>query len=338
MKKVLKQFVQYIGGNNLCLNLFRFLNRKRLIIIYYHRVIKKEDLVNITSKNLCVDTKSFENQMRFLSQFNNPISEKEIILVIEGKSKIPKYSVWVTFDDGFKDNYLYAYPILKKYKIPATFFLTTGFINKQAIPCEDYIEKAIRISNLKEINFNFNKKEYKFSLDTEEHKNNTIESLLTGMKDKNTSKDRYLKELIKAFGIQVGDVADLFMSWNEIKELSDNGFSIGAHTVNHKILSALSEQEVTKEISESKNEIEKKVGVNVFSFAYPRGKGTDFDDETCFPILQSCGFKLGVTTIGGSNNLVFNKNYFNLKRMGISYGDSLNFFKLKVGTGSFWQI
>lgn len=267
MKTIIKQTVGYAIGNKFCSSVFRFINRKKLNIIYYHRVIKNGDFVNSASMHLCVDYESFEKQMKFLSQFYNPVGERDIISAMEGKSKIPEYPVWVTFDDGYKDNYTYAYPVFKRYRIPATFFITTGFINKQVLPYED----------------------------------------------------------------------DLFMNWEEIQEMSNHGFAIGAHTVNHNILSTLSVQEIEKEISESKYEIETKLGKEVFSFAYPRGKRTDFVGDICFPVLQSCGFKLGVTTIGGTNSLVSEKNRFTLKRMGVSYEDTLDFFKIKVSAGSFWQ-
>lgn len=298
MRKIVERIIEYILGNKLCFNLLRFINKKKLIIIYYHRVIKKEDLVNISAKENCVEIESFEKQIKFISHFYNPMSEKDITLAMEGKGKIPEYPVWLTFDDGYKDNYENAYPIFKKYKVPATFFITTGFINKQIIPCDYNIH----------------------------------------MKDNNIKKNIHLKEQIDSFKIPLGDISDIFMSWDEIQEMSNNGFSIGAHTITHKILSTLSKEEIIKEILESKNELEKKLGVTVFSFAYPRGKKTDFNFETMFPILQSCGFKLGVTTIGGYNNWVLDKNCFNLKRMGVGYEDTLNFFKVKVSTGSFWQL
>lgn len=267
MKTILKRTTGYAAGNKFCCNIFRLINRKKLNILYYHRVIKKGDFVNSASMHLCVDYESFEKQMKFLSQCYNPVSEADIISAMEGRVKMPEYPVWVTFDDGYKDNYTYAYPIFKKYRIPATFFITTGFINKKVFTYED----------------------------------------------------------------------DLFMNWEEIQEMSNHGFAIGAHTISHRILSTLSRQEIEKEISGSKYEIESKLGKDVLSFAYPRGKNTDFADGTCFPVLQSCGFKLGVTTIGGANAQVSEKNRFKLKRIGVSYEDTLDFFRLKVSAGSFWQ-
>ena len=127
------------------------------------------------------------------------------------------------------------------------------------------------------------------------------------------------------------------MNWDEIRQMSDNGFAIGAHTVSHRILSILNEDEIMQEISESKYEIEKILGKKVFSFAYPRGKKSDYNPDACFTVLRNYDFKLGVTTVGGNNNLDANQDYFNLRRMGFSYDDTLNFFKFKVNTGCFWQ-
>ncbi len=183
--------------------------------------------------------------------------------------KLPEYSVWITFDDGFSDNYTNACPILKKYEIPAIIFITTGYINKRVNPYRN--------------------------------------------------------------------INNLFMSWEEITELGKNGISIGAHTVNHKILSSLTKEEIEIEISESKNEIETRLGKKVFSFAYPVGRNQHYHSEKCIPVLQENGFKLAVTTIGGFNNIKRYGVYFNLRRMGISYEDTLNFFRLKVALGSFWQ-
>lgn len=336
MKNKLKKFIGTVMGNNFIFNLLRYTNREKLLILYYHRITKKEDLVNIKLKDMCTDIGSFETQMKFLSQSYNPIGEKEILSAIEGTTKIPRYSVWVTFDDGYKDNYTNAYPILKKYKIPATFFITTGFINKQAIPCEDYIAKAIRMTHVNELKLVLNKTEHKFYLNTEESKNQVIRSLWKILDDGSISRDKYLKDLFDSFKIGFEDIPDLFMNWNEIKEISNNGFYIGGHTVRHKIMSTLSKEEVAREIIDSKDEIEKQLGKKIFSFAYPSGKGADCNLETCFPILETCGFKLGVTTIRGVNSLTPKRNYFNLKRMGVSYEDTLNFFKVKVSLAGSW--
>ncbi len=273
VKKYIKRLFGIIFGK-LFFRLFRFVNRKRLTIIYYHRVVEKEDLPKIHYGNMCIDRFSFEGQMKFLRDFYNPVGEKEIAAFKTGK-KLPENPVWVTFDDGYKDNFEKAYPILKKYKIPATFFVTTGFINRQIVPPEG---RAVK-----------------------------------------------------------NDIANLFMNWDEVKDMADNGLCIGCHTVSHKILASLSKDDVINEISRSKDEIEKRIARKVISFAYPRGKRRDCNLSAAIPVLKDSGFLVAVTTIGGNNSLNFDKAQFELKRIGVSHDDTLDFFKFKVATSSFWQ-
>jgi peptidoglycan/xylan/chitin deacetylase (PgdA/CDA1 family) len=269
MKKNLKKFIGFLLGSNFSFKLFRFINRKKLLILYYHRIVKKDELINVQNINMYIDIGNFYSQMKFLTGYYRPISEEEVAVFIE-TGGLPDYSVWVTFDDGWKDNYTNAFPILKKYNIPATLFVTTGYVNKIVTPK-------------------------------------------------------------RASG------SDIFMNWQEIKEVAQNGISIGAHTVSHRILSVLSDAEIEREIAESKNEIEQRLGKRIVSFAYPVGKRQHYSLEKCIPVLKKNNFKLAVTTIGGFNTIEPKKEYFNLKRMGLSYEDRLNFFKLKVSLGSFWQ-
>ena len=271
MKVILKKIIGGAVGNKLAFAWFKQLNRKKLIILCYHRVAQKKEAENIRPKGMCVDVESFAHQMRFLKRNYNPISETEIISEIKKKKKLPSYSVWVTFDDGYRDNFLNAYPILKRYWIPATFFVTTGYINKEAVPSE----------------------------------------------------------------IQKENTDNLFMDWDEIREMCGNGFSIGAHTVSHKILSTLSEEDLAGEILGSKDEIGRRLNKKVSSFAYPRGKRADYD-QRCIATLKNNGFKLAVTTKGGFNSLISEAS-FNLRRVMLSCDDAFTFFKVKIITGSFWQ-
>lgn len=270
MKLLLKNILGFVLCNNLNFWLLRSVCSRQFIILYYHRVIRKEERKDVESSGMCVNIDSFDKQMDFLKKYYNFVSEDDIIEAIEDRKKLSDYSVWITFDDGYEDNYKNAYPILKKYNIPATFFVTTGYINKTAMPSTECGKP-------------------------------------------------------------------IFMNWQEIKEVTKGTISIGAHTVSHRILSHLSDAELEKEIFDAKNEVEQRLGKKVISFAYPRGKVGDYNLEECIPVLKKNNFKLAVTAIGGSNDLSPGRTCFNLRRMGISYEDSLNFFKFKVSLGSFWQ-
>lgn len=324
-------------GKDGAFNLFRLINRKHLIILYYHRIVKKDQLANIKNKNSCVDVDAFYGQMKLISDLFNPVSEKEIISAIEGEHKLPDYSIWVTLDDGYKDLYTNAFPILRKHKIPATLFITTGFINKTAMPYDDFIANAFRLTDLKEAKVVFGDKEYVFNLDSEELKTYAIRTMWDVARNLRRPTEEFIEELVDSLKVRKEDIHGLFMDWDELKTMRGD-LSIGSHTVNHKLLSTIAEQEMVDEILNSKNEIESRLNVEVFSFAYPKGKRNHYNLKVCHPLLEKCGYKLAVSSIGGVNDLFLDKNYYSLKRLGLSYDDSINFFKLKISTGSFWQL
>jgi peptidoglycan/xylan/chitin deacetylase (PgdA/CDA1 family) len=269
MKRKLKVLIGLLAGWSAIHRVFRFFQRKKLVILYYHRVAKKEEVKNTEDINMYTDIDNFCDQMRFLKENCHPVSEEEVSIFLKAGG-FPDYPVWVTFDDGWKDNYTNALPILKKYSIPATFFVTTGYVNKTVMP-----EK-------------------------------TFDN-------------------------------DAFMNWQEIKEVSEAGISIGAHTVSHRILSGLSGKELEEEIIESKNEIEQRLGKRVISFAYPAGRRRHYCLEKCAPILKKNNFELAVNTIGGFNAPGSGNELYDLNRMGSSYEDMLELFKFKISLSSFWQ-
>ena len=95
-------------------------------IIMYHSVKPQAG----PTEMLCVPLNKFESQMRFLKQqkYNVITLEQLAGLIREGKS-IPRKTVVITFDDGYKDNYTYAFPVLQKYGLPATIFIIIRFCN-----------------------------------------------------------------------------------------------------------------------------------------------------------------------------------------------------------------
>ena len=103
----------------------KFFKKYRTIILTYHRVRNDSKFPDIS-----VSTEKFKRQIAYLKKYFNVISLKTLINNIEEKKELFMESVAITFDDGYKDNFLNAYPVLKNYNLPATIFLITEVIGK----------------------------------------------------------------------------------------------------------------------------------------------------------------------------------------------------------------
>ncbi|AKT90943.1 polysaccharide deacetylase [Campylobacter ureolyticus RIGS 9880] len=106
-------------------------------ILMYHHVLPKSGFI---TSSVC----EFESQIRYLSKNGyKAITSNEFYLYKKGEITLPKKSILITFDDGWRDNFYYAYPILKKYDLKATLFLVSGWIeaasNQNSINKTDFL-------------------------------------------------------------------------------------------------------------------------------------------------------------------------------------------------------
>lgn len=96
-------------------------------ILMYHKVSP-----NFFKSNLRVNPEEFEKQIKYLKEQDfSSLSFEDFILWRKGERPLPPKSVIITFDDGYEDNYLYAYPVLKKYGFSATIFLIVGKLGEE---------------------------------------------------------------------------------------------------------------------------------------------------------------------------------------------------------------
>jgi peptidoglycan/xylan/chitin deacetylase (PgdA/CDA1 family) len=130
LKTLLAGFLFYSG----LLHLYLFLRdtlfgSEKVRILLYHRVLDLQREKNPYSlPGIIVSVKMFDEQMKYLSENYNVISLESLVGSLKNNSPFPKKGVVITFDDGWKDNFSFVFPILKKYNLPATIFLTSGYI------------------------------------------------------------------------------------------------------------------------------------------------------------------------------------------------------------------
>ena len=294
-------------------DMMRQLKKKRVIILMYHRFSQKPQPFKIQQS-------IFENQIKFLKKKYNFISLKHYSEVLNGKrDDLPNNPIIITIDDGYQDNYTFAYTILKKYSIPATIFLVTDFISHKSWLWSNKLEYILKNSEFSKFEFPLNGKSVQFRVDTFKTWHTSQLALFNHCRTvTDEEKNKLLDELAKHLKVDVpektlGDFQAL--TWEQIMEMKNNGIDFGSHTCSHPILSQLTKDRLEYELNQSKEVIEKNASGEIDLLCYPNGSVNDIND-TVVKKTQQAGYKCGVTTMPGFNNQV-DENPFILKRISI---------------------
>lgn len=286
---MLKKLIYKASGN--AIQIFSGHRQKQaLSVLIYHQVLPQRDYLKPTEITL----KEFEWQMKLLSTHFVPLGLKEALDLLE-RHQLPKKAVCVTFDDGYADNHDVAAPVLTRCKVPATFFIATGFLNGGRM-WNDTIIESVRALKGQSLDLS-SKGLDQYPLQTEHQQLQSLGELLNRVKYLST--DRRV-EVTKYLETQVPDLPDnLMMSDKQIKNLRQAGFEIGGHTVNHPILMNLDAEQAREEILKGKAYLESLLGESINFFAYPNGQwGKDFD-QSHVDLVKEIGFKSAVTTNWG---------------------------------------
>jgi peptidoglycan/xylan/chitin deacetylase (PgdA/CDA1 family) len=256
-------------------------------------------------------TRVFTKQMEYIASRFTVCSLEEAVERLK-RNDIPENAVVVTFDDGYKDNYMNAFPILKSLSIPATIFLTTDAIGSGNILWHDKVFSIFR-ENKVDFLEGFGTSSMVFPLRTLEEKLFAQKEVLKFLRSLNDYErlfwiDRLAKKL---HFVDRREPSDIMLTWDEVKVMHHNGIHFGSHTVSHPILSRSYNNRIILEISESKKVIEENIGILIKTFAYPNGKKEDFN-EKIKAILKEYEYTCALTTIFGTNEN--DQDLFELRR------------------------
>lgn len=244
--------------------------------------------------------------MAYLARNYEVLSLQETAKKLAGGDSL-RGCVAITFDDGFRDNYLNAYPILRKYNLPATIFLTTGSIESGQSPWFIRLRHLFMKTAKTDCVLSTNEGSRSCSMYTKESKYSASEEvmdLLKNLADK--ERDEYLAKLALQLGVtEFHDLNDLMLTWDQVKEMAGDNIDFGAHTVTHPVLANLPLSVAEEEIRQSKEAIQGVISKPVNTFAYPFGK-THHYNPSLFPILKNLKFICAVTTEKNPNRHINN--------------------------------
>ncbi len=248
-----------------------------VIVLLYHRVCEVEN----DYQQLAVSPENFQKQIEFLSK-NYPILRFE-----DDWNQMEQMAFVITFDDGYSDNLYNVLPILKKYSIPATFFIASGNIQSGKEFWWDQLEQIL-------LNTSMDLNKLNLPIPLLASKEQMIVQVQLALKSFTVrEREEFIKQLAKQTKIELKTRAEYRpLTIEELRQLdADELTTIGSHTVNHPQLAALSQTEQEYEINTGKIQLETILGHKVETFSYPFGNIDDFSNITVKLCEQAKIFK-----------------------------------------------
>jgi peptidoglycan/xylan/chitin deacetylase (PgdA/CDA1 family) len=316
---------------------FRKLMRGRyLTVLCYHRVLDTDGEFPFDSDLVSASTAQFREQLRYISRNYNVLNFRSLARYLrKNNGRFPDNPLLITFDDGYIDNYTVAYPMLREFGLPATIFVTAGFIGGKRLFWWDRIAYIVKKTARKSISLD---RPVEISLDIEsfddrqECARRVIKLAKTIPED---AKEELIGELSRQLNVTPPDgEADYVMSWEQLREMNEQGIEIGAHSVNHPIFSNVDDRRLGEEVAYSRKLIEEKVGAEVITFGSP-GRGImDPERRKRFNSrlreeIRRTGYQFSTMYRWG---LVYENDFdrYGIERIGIETHDSPALFRAKL--------
>jgi peptidoglycan/xylan/chitin deacetylase (PgdA/CDA1 family) len=283
--------------------------RRPCKVLTYHRILPEELLTGeVTQRSLIVTTETFRRQLLFLKSKYDILTMDGYVNILQRGADFRKPCCVIAFDDGWRDNYLYALPILKELSAPAIIFVATEHVDSGK---EFWPERLTRIL----LNLRYDRKESLEMLDSSLPISFRPDKRITRNEKMDLAnhaiinlKDRPLEKTLSAISRLEESVwvrrdwdqnERKICSWAELKNMTGTGLiTIGSHTKSHTILTNETEETCESEIFDSKKTVEQNLGLAVNHFSYPNGNF----NSTIERMVVAAGYESASTCLNGVNH------------------------------------
>jgi peptidoglycan/xylan/chitin deacetylase (PgdA/CDA1 family) len=294
----------------------RKLHSGQVLIVMYHGILPERREWDHWCQ---IPASEFRWQIEHLKTNYDVLPLSEIVKRLAADKPLPPHTAAITFDDGLRNNFDVAFPILRELDVPATMYLATGFVGTDELLWQDRLFAEIEAFDSMELDLaahGLGKHRWENSIDRQQ----VFDTLLADLKRLPVDqKDRALAEVCRQTrnaGLRNPTRHDFqLMSWDNAAEMQASGLiEIGPHTDNHELLSRLSDDQIASEIVGSYEAVCNHLDSSSPTFAYPNGTRKDYDDRA-LEALKRCDIPAAVTTVSGLNSR--SQPLMELKRVGI---------------------
>jgi len=285
-KKLIKSILYY----SKILSLYHLVRNKNVLtVVVFHRVLNTSDARWLqANKEWTVTSDFFKEIITYFNRHYNIVTLDDVIECNENNVVLPHYPLLITFDDGWKDNYEFAYPITKEVGVPITVFCTTGAINSTYLNWREIVYALITLSSDNATHLLTVLSRYNLNCGPEATAYDYIQ--IISSIDDNTKIISDIDALVYLLGsknqmLSDSDITDMYES-----EL----VSFGTHGHSHEPLKSLSNPE--NELKLSRDILSNILHMNITSLAYPHSSVT----KEIYSIAAKEGYKY---QFGGRNSL-----------------------------------
>lgn len=257
--------------------LFRHLNRDRLLVVMYHGVTRQSYEPPVWTQ---LPLPVFRSQLEFLSKHYRFVTLQQVVRALDQGEPLPERSALITFDDGLKNNYSVAYPVLKEMGIPAAIFLTIDMIGESEMFWFDELYLLIREGAALGAELELpgpGAQGHYLGGDVWQAYIACVEYAKRCGREK---RQRLLEYLRSRIPLELERHLDDFglLDWDQVREMARSGLiGFGVHTATHRILSELKEHELEEEVMAPRMKFAEQLGMEAESFCFPNGRpGVDF--------------------------------------------------------------
>ena len=294
----------------------------KFVILCYHRV--GSGGIPLYSS---LSVEIFERQMRFVSDHYRVVSLGQACDELRSPVANTSPGIVVTFDDGYCDIYHKAFPILQKYRVPATVFLTAGAVETGEVAWYDRVFLALKLWPGEVFGLDLDRPRQFSITNAETRKEAAVEIVSFLCTLPNCRRRLCCLELEQRMSLPMKDLTGRMLTWEQVREMYQAGIIFGSHTMTHPVVSQLSAAEMSDELYESKSLMERRIGCRVDEFAFPFGHKSHRHGRNV-QAIEDFGYRCAVTTDWGCN--LPGANLYELRRVQVDDQPSLPLFVLRL--------
>lgn len=265
-----------------------------VLVLCYHRIG-----ASVSGAAWSASRETFDRQLELLRRRFEVIAPSEVLDV--ARSRRGRFAA-ITFDDGFRDGFETALPVLRAHDVPAAFFVTTGFLDRGGVPWWDEIAYRARRCTPRVLD-DPRWLDEPVVLAENADRSVAVQSLLRRYKRLDGERTAaFLEYLRGATGDQLigpKHTGSSWLTWDMVRDMREAGMEIGGHTVNHPILTAQPPEVQRAEIEGCAARLRDELGEPMRLFSYPVGLPDSFDSTTR-SIAARAGVELAFSCYGGA--------------------------------------